>query len=424
MKSWDLRLFIYLSMLALAGCGSKAQNTTGSSTTPTNPPIGEVSQTGMAIYALSDAADPDNELYKSHISLSTDYTEPCFIDATTSSQDISCYVDVPEYDLYFHGVSYNYNIPADMCAYLGVDTIHYFNFEVGVGPTAVEIVKDYDGSGNLQSTTCTTSETGVSGPDPVVSCTSNPEVTFNGDAIECIYDHSKRDDKHPNCCFGNYELTETKTTMGVQDETETHTVSWGGNYTSCINGPYPSGWPVTSKGIPRTKIISAKKGLNEVMTIPGPIFAFNAGSNTMVANRYTPALHSHDGYYVARTSTKPYAFDPVDDRNGTDLRDAGYIGNDAYTFYCLNEGFEVLNRIRIYTREWNTNSEFLEFLAESGASGDPDAALTEPCDGVGMGGDCNDIYDWDDYGNDHPNYPTDPLTTLTSRRSYFPQLVP
>jgi hypothetical protein len=279
----------------------------------------------------------------------------------------------------------------------------------------------------LASAACVTSEAGVAGT--ITTCSANPEVTFDVETatVECIYNHNLLDPNYPNCCMGSYVLTVNKTVLGVPDP-EATTVDvrqWGGNYGSCITGPYPSGWPVTSSGIPRRNVYYAQAGLNAVITIPGPIKAFNSGANLMIANRYTAALHTHDGFYVARTSTKPYAIDPIDDRNGTDLVNAGVpTGRDSYDFLCLDETYEVTNRIRVYTQEWNTYYEFLAYLAAEGASGDPNVSTSEPCAGVGIEDQCNDIADWDDYGNLYPNYPTNPATDLDDRFYYFPRLVP
>ncbi|MEQ1876625.1 MAG: hypothetical protein ABL958_08260 [Bdellovibrionia bacterium] len=419
------RAFMVCALFAsVGGCGSKGGSSGGGSGgTPVPPPVGEVQTDGMSIGIVTDPKDLSNIQFKSAIYKSTGFADPCFIPSTLYSQDIVCYADFSELDLYFHGVSYHYNVPPKQCAYLAVSTSWAYNQEIGVGPTSIVYSVTLDAAGAVTASTCTTEEPGAGNPGPTTDCTNNPEVEFNtaDGSFTCRYDRSASGGN--NCCFGDYTLDQTVTRPTGSTRVVDLNRRWNGTLVPCMTPLFPNSWKTGVGGFPVTEIYYADKGINDLFTIDAPIQIWNVGANLMSATRYTPALHTHDGFYSARISTLPYAVDPIDDRNGTDLAAAGLPpGNLAYEFMCMDEAFEILNRIRVYSREWNTYSQFLTFLSTQGASGDPDIATAEPCEGVGIGQDCNDIADWDDIGNIFPNYPTNPATDLLDRRDYFPNL--
>jgi len=161
-------------------------------------------------------------------------------------------------------------------------------------------------------------------------------------------------------------------------------------------------------------------GINKVYTIHSPVEVSGYAGNYHTANFYTVGLHGHT--FQGITSDLPYAMDPLGDRNGTPIwnKPYGSPAQEAYEFRCLDRAYEVINRIRVYIREWNTQREFIAYDDSNGASGDPDTVGDETmgdCE-YGVPGDlraCNDDGDWDDIVGAYP------YGTAANRPLRFPQ---
>ena len=54
-----------------------------------------------------------------------------------NTEDLYCIMDIMEGDLWFHTIVLEYNVPPEMCDYLGVDVPWHFNQKVGHGPGTV-----------------------------------------------------------------------------------------------------------------------------------------------------------------------------------------------------------------------------------------------------------------------------------------------
>lgn len=70
---------------------------------------------------------------------------------------------------------------------------------------------------------------------------------------------------------------------------------------------------------------------------------------------------------------------------------AGHSPQNYYDFVCLDRDDEVLARIRVTVREWNTLADLKKYRAGDN-TGIPDQGGTEP----NSGGLYNDWVDWDD----------------------------
>jgi hypothetical protein len=178
-------------------------------------------------------------------------------------------------------------------------------------------------------------------------------------------------------------------------------------------------WPAfTKRGLPESLLtFVAGTGLNSLFAFRPPIVVPNGGSVVSVANYYGDVSHTHTGYVVARSSNYPYAVDPVDDRNGTNLETFDstmpLVGNDAYEFRCLDEGKEVINRIRLYIRSWNTYTDFIAYGTSNGTTYNPDVTGDEGTACRGLVGPCNDLTKWDSTSLTGPY-------TSANRVNYFP----
>lgn len=308
------------------------------------------------------------------------------------SQDITCMMEMNEGDAYYYGVNFIINVPPQMCVYTMSLNYYYYNHELGYGPDSVYMYKKLNANGDVIQRICN-----IDGS--VVNCNSsdNFEIFFDlkADSPKCVYDLSSA--QRPNCCLGDYGFT-TEVESDTGDVESSYSVlNWGGNVSECIGGAAAqSEWPKSINGFPRSVLYYTQlDGLKKSQVTLAPITVFSNGLNFNVANYYstTGSPHSHTGYSIATTSNKPFPMDPVDDRSGTEIRPT----QDSYEFQCLDEAFEIRNRIRIYLREWNTYAEFLKFGTTLGVTGNSDLEGNEGVDCNYVTGECNDVFDWDDF---------------------------
>ena len=333
----------------------------------------------------------------SHFRTAGSFSSRCEIAENSANQDLTCIVDVPEGDLYYHGLDFVYNIPPNMCRYLERQTYWYYNNEVGTGPANIHINITLNATNAITASNCT-----VDGVGPLACNSTNfPELQFtirDGDITpKCVYNRTEA--REPNCCFGNYTLSKTITTPDTTTYPSSD-LSWGDRASglkSCLGGAARTNWPVngfSTTGYPRALIVPADEGLSDTYELVAPIQKPNSGNNFSIANYYTsPVRHAHTSFGTALTSNLPYFINPITDRSGSLIP----TGNDAYDFRCLDEAYEVRHRIRVYVREWDAFSDYLTYIATAGVTAVPD----RPADtDVGCGGlidDCNDIADADDY---------------------------
>ena len=348
----------------------------------------------------------------------------CLIGPSDPLQGKKCFIDVLELDLYRNPIKFQYNVAPDMCQHLGITPSWHWNYSSGQGPSVVNIVTNTTTNGTAV-TSCTATR-GDGGP--AESCLSltgtHPEVDIDEfGSPTCIY--NKTASGGPNCCFGEYVLNLTDNVNGSSSSV----LDWGGDPEACIGGPIKTGTgEFAESGYPATSMLQVpadgSAGLNAeyeiAANIEGPKSRFSFPSNfyTTVGNP-----HSHTGFNSTRVSTMPYAFDPVDDLDGSSfgtftLRTPR---SDGYLFECFDEGFEVKYFFEVYVREWNTLSDFLLYGSSEGATYNPDVVGTEGVDCTGIGGECNDRYDFDDILSGNGGlYDTSGGVSAFDREGYFP----
>ncbi len=350
---------------------------------------------------------------KSHVRTAGSFGTSCSLPATSTSQDLVCIVDVPEGDIQFNGLKLSYNAPKNMCRYLTRRTYWFYNQEVGTGPTAIEINKTVNAMNLVTSYQCSID----GGAFGVCTGFSEIDIDATDSSVTCKYDLTSVGKK--NCCFGEYTFTKRTLNSSTGVTTvESDNVDWGGDMKLCSGGPGRTNWEnYSDSGTPIGVIEPAYDGLKADYTITAPIKSANDVYNISIANFYTPALHTHDGYTDLRVSTLPYFIDPVDDRSGTLLSSA----NPAYTFECKDESYETTNRISVYVREWDVYTDYLAYIATAGVTEVPDRPGEIEgvnCDGVGS--DCNDRFDLDDFITEILGGPY-VTTTPADRRENFPE---
>ena len=387
-----MRILICAISLLLMSCGGAVGPdlsglTPGSSTS--NPVVGVTTNASFYVHVFDQGYFPFY-LNKAGAAWGTD----CAIDNSLSNQSISCYLDINEMDVY-HGVysledriTLQYNVPTGMCSYFSFMPAWYYNREIGIGPTAVEVDTAKDTDGNITSRDCVIDGT------PYAGCTGMPEVHLdeNGKPV-CDYE----------CCTGYYDLTLVETVAGgspvpsVQRGLPWPQTESSNAFKTCLGGQVRTNWKetlFTRGGFPVAEVTYVQStGKNDIYRLYPPIQDPNGNHSVGIANYYFDVSHTHTGYVLPRSSDLPYAVDPIDDITGDDL--SGYIASEAYDFRCLDKNREVVNRIRLYIRAWNTYSAFLAYGSSSGVTYDPNVVGTEggSCDGVL--GYCDDFVKWD-----------------------------
>lgn len=374
-----------------------------------------------------------------HVHSSTGFGDACGVSSdTTANKDITCFVETPEGELYAKDLDLRFNVPpGGMCRYLRRSPYWFYNYEVGTGPSVIlaQINKVYNASGDLTTTTyaCDIDGNSVLTPAECVNPTEvTPDLSPTAAAFKCVYDGTPIG--KPNCCFGSYSLnltiSEDKTASGsgITLTTTNTSAAWGGDYKACIGGAGKTNWEAYGKsGLPFDVLTYTENGVNDKQVISSSL-SLGIGSNIHAANYYGgsatyPVNHTHDGFVSATTSTAPYFIAPIDDRSGSAISST----QNSFEFQCLDEAFEVLHRIRVFVREWDTYPDYLAYVSSKGVTSVPDRGLDpEPgtnCNAIAnVGFLCNDERDADDFLSLGLGGTYDTTAPVTKRSNYFPRL--
>ncbi|AGH96721.1 hypothetical protein [Pseudobdellovibrio exovorus] len=388
----------------------------GPTPTPTDPSTPSFNDTNFHVSL------PSGDTRIAYMHKASGFSESCAIPTdATSSQDIECIVEIPEGELYVRGLDLNFNVPGNnFCSYLSRTTYWYFNKEVGVAPSDITIQTTIDPGGTVSHLCSDLYE----GP---FNCASHPEITLTFDpATHAFADTSCY--AYDGCCFGEFKISQTIEDQGTGVTTTQQPVRgvWSSDHKSCFGGAAITSWGAFSAtGVPISLVTSSINGLNDTYGMSAPIELKHL-NNRMLANYYTPALHTHTGFLRPEVSNRPFFIDPVDDYSGTLMSARGATANEAYTFSCYDAGYEMKHRIRVYVREWDTRSNYVSYITSNGTSGNPNSVGN--CNGMPDGtmlDSCNDFTDPDSFVM--TELPAGYDTTLggsetlqTKRRLYFP----
>ncbi len=431
-----LKCFCLLFLLAsLTGCSAEEDTGSsyfssedpdtnpgpGSGTNPGTTPVGDIEPSSFWVTLKNDE-------FPTYINAGLgDYFwgSECRIDVTeSSSMPKDCYIDVLEGDLYMHALNLQYNVPPDLCQHVRSRPAWHWNTSSGTGPSKISMAFDADDKMTCQA------EHSFSGN--MIDCSNHLELEVAENAVSCRY----KNGNDQACCFGDYELEVTRTDEDGVSSTETSTENWGGDVRNCIGGPGSAGWSIfDDDGYPKALIQTipessggANIGLNAQISMPSNVSTTQSTFSTM-ANFYitpppssTEKIHGHRGYYQGE-SPLPYAVEPIDDLDGSLVQK----GNEAFEFDCLDGGFEVKHRIRVFIREWNTSEEFHKYATTLATEGNPDVEGLEG-DPAGcqyndeFGNLCNDFFDFDDILNSLTGDTYDTSTPdFEARTSFFPE---
>jgi hypothetical protein len=260
------------------------------------------------------------------------YDVPCTVPDGTQANapgadptkfDINCIVEMEELDMYFNGITLQYNVPSDMCTYFRYQTPYFFKFAPGYGPPTAK--SSVDANGNITDIANTI--------DGVPYCPFDYSSSSGGGTTG------------PNCCFGTYTLVQV-TTSGTTFSPNT---PWGGSYADCLDGPAMDTQTKTTLGFPEPSLAYVSgSGVNSTYVVASPI------SKTYSGNVFTANYFDHTG-------ATPNAFNPA---NGNTPPTAGVLGpytgfqipvqtESYFNFECLDRDDEIQARIRLSIRSWD-----------------------------------------------------------------------
>ncbi len=338
-----------------------------------------------------------------------------------NTEDLYCIMDIMEGDLWFHEIVLEYNVPPEMCDYLGIDVPWHFNQRVGNGPPVVYECSDYvvgaDDEGNPETETryclegCNRSTRNVGEGDETITITTSCEGA--GPVEEAAdfcggLDQSEND--LANCCFGDYIL------LGTDTSTES---SWGGQISECIGGLGRISWEdYNADGLPIKLILNVEDtGINADYEVPALIERFDGhrrGLTGMRSPTFITANYWEDVEEKDSSKSKPRFYDAptAPQLPQPYLIPLPYEGHPYLTLSCMNKAYERKHRIHLLIREWNTQEEFNRFVDSEGSRGDPDVtgaegSFCEYYEGdeeniLPLDTECNDSYDADDWNNVDP----------------------
>lgn len=367
---------------------------------------------------VSSASNPT-----AHVHDMNNFNTTCSAAPTDSHKDITCYIEIPEGDLFVNGLALVYNVPPQMCKHFLRKTYWFYNQEVGYGPRDIQVNVNQT-TATANGTTTTTINSRTCTVDGVTAPCSNTfkEVVFDDTASNptCVYNKSAWKNG-ANCCFGNYTMTTNVVdTGGPAPTTSVVEANWGGQMGSCIEGAGKTDWAFTSAdGIPMSVVEFAYNGISSTYSVTAPLSHIASSTNMGVANYYDASLHTHKGFVTTTTSTKPYFIEPLDDRSGSSFPST----QDAYEFQCLDDNFEVIHRVRAFVREWDVYQDYANYISSAGTVVVPDRGGSEgaACDGIS--GPCNDFSDVDNFVQALPSGYDTTAGQEALRINYFPWLL-
>jgi hypothetical protein len=344
------------ALIALGGC--KKADEDGTTQSPVgsvyNPPVGVVDDSaGFYVRAIANAEAPmvihagNPNQYNETGSYDISRTE-CRINSTSdpiATRDIMCYAEAEELDLYYWGISLQYNVPSTMCTYVRFTPYYFWMKPAGFGPS---------------NSAYSVNATG----------TINPTENAGADGSYCAFDYTA--EKGPNCCEGNYTLTKTvwnPQTM-MFDPPAATPANWGGKMSDCLGGPATltqkkslTGWP-----LPDFYYVGGK-GINLSYEVKAPMDLL-MGSNLHAANYFNSSDFMDNTTWprsfnpASAVVTTPPSYPPA---SVTLATQTSARAMPFFELSCLNRNNDVKARIRFMVRSWDVeNMARINYAATAG----------------------------------------------------------
>lgn len=266
-----------------------------------------------------------------------------------AAPEIICIFDYMEEEFLLYELSFALNIPKGMCSSLIRAPSWHYNRPAGLGPSSITHSKS--------------TVTGPSGPTEVDKYCLTDEPTrcvgTESEIVEdlCSYVHTEGDEK-VNCCFGTYSIT---------GETYSTGNSWGGKAQKCLGGPGRTSWEAyDDDGFPKPIIqYVLEDGLRLTFEIGDLIEVAQGGCYNTPIDNYMERFDK-----PVEELMEDFPDFPTFLQGGNGLRPAPPF----YSFECRDSAGEILHRINLMIREWNTYEEFFAYYDSGGTddTADPD----------------------------------------------------
>ena len=267
------------------------------------------------------------------------------------------------------------------------------------------------------------------GKSPQPSGTSGDDIRFACEALSVDLE----DTGLKNCCFGEYtEINYDKEGKRTEREGE-----WGTDFGACIGGMArvnPIGdrgqtvivGPIKLENVPYPKVYGDSEDIRE-NGLDGTYRMEKIYTYVPVGD-YQPGKGLYSGYIGYKSAGSASCWGDEDGPEGCETEDrnwpdamyenngdllipnfssGGYVddlkGHPFFTWACLNRADEVMHRIHLIVREWNTEDEFNAYRESSGSRGTANendgqdgCNAYESDDWISYESECNDLPDVDD----------------------------
>ena len=302
-----------------------------------------------------------------------------------ASPELICILDYMEEEFLLYDLSFYLNVPKGMCHSLKTTPAWHYDREMGIGPGVI-----------VHSKVPEEPEEGEEQTDRYCLVESTDRCVEDSNDIEklCPYVHVRNRGK-VNCCLGTYRII---------GETTEESTPWGGDARQCIGGPGRTSWDLydDNTGFPiHLAEYVLEDGLRRTFNIRNLIdVALGGGLSTPIANYMKVLDKPAEDIQSDSISLPEFLRSPEE----------GILpsGSPFYTFTCSDPAGDILQRIRLLIREWNTYEEFMDHYESGGSdeSADPDVEGIEGDDcpyedrrlfnnRTGWS-ECNDYLDLDD----------------------------
>ena len=366
---------------------------------------------------------------------------------------ITCWLDVEEFDLYFHGINLEVNVPAGVCDYLVYKPFWFYQYAAGFTSGILDIYELPDSDEGSCTGTCSFKNSAGVTVD-AVNCTSLIGSQPNNDQ-PFFFDHSADSSfDEPNCDQG--EIIERTFSFDFEAGSQSDCFTFvnpnvnrkngEGQLAACAQGPVlvADGWGEESEadftdrlGFPVSLITEAENGHIGVYNYPGPIeegfasnmllanYTWRAGGGGLTPIPGIPEPSSFgwpdaERYYVPQRLFDYTAkgLDPSNFNSSPGLANPSQIirnhdpfwktsgGNSEpnafYEYLCTNRAYEIKGRILLQVRDINERfnaSDIGNFPLYKANISNPSLDFM---DSVGFQPEpiphpLNDYNDWDDF---------------------------
>ncbi len=305
-------------------------------------------------------------------------------DKRLSTEPILCILDIPEFEFALKDFHIVFSVPEEICDTVSVSHPWHFNYEMHPGPV-VEQCSFSSGGGDgdtaaTESLYCDVSKSNSQCPNPEDTIPTN---------------YCKKDEEdlcpggpgEPACCVGG-------------ERAGGEGAPWKPDR-DCFGGPGSFQYnPADNVVAPVVLIALPKNGLRKTETFPH-LLSFNKKDRTTAPYANFLKILDVDEVEDLEKARENSKF-PDFLKKSTHYNQSPRL---AFEFACLDSAREVLHRILLLVREWNTFEEFKIFYDAQGEdTADPDVDGSEGVDcnedqesSSGEHAKCNDERDLDDY---------------------------